>query len=320
MKSLKTTYAGLELRNPIVVGSCEISSTAERCAKVDAAGAGAIVLKSLFEEDVVRRTSQESGMDDHSEGADYLQAYHSGQAISTYTTLIKDAKKLCSIPIIASLNCHSLEAWVEYSKAISQAGADALQLNVMSFNYSSKSSDGEWEQSVLNIIKAVKESVEIPLIVKLSPNNTNPASLINRLYSYGVKGVALFNTPYPVTIDAESMSFTAPKGLGAERSMSESLRWIALSSPQTPNIDYALCSGVSSANCIVSSILVGAAAAEVVGALYANELSWITDALKWIEGWMERKGFDSIEEFQGRLNASQEENREYILRWQYITT
>ncbi len=318
MSTLKTTFAGLELRNPIVIGSSDITSTAAGCAKMDQAGAGAIILKSLFEEDVVRRTNIECSSIDHGEGADYLEAYHSSSALEGYLSLIKESKKGCSIPIIASLNCYNTERWVEYSKAIADAGADAIELNLMSFNYSAKSGDGEWERSILDTIKSVETNISIPIIIKLSSNITNPVSLTNRAYSYGVKGVVMFNSPYPVTIDIDKVAFTSPNAAKLSRSCSESLRWIALSSAALPNVDYALAAGVKSADDIVRAILVGASVVEVVGAIHSQGTTWIESSLNEVSAWCREHGFDSINEFKGRLNSSQESNREHLLRWQYL--
>ena len=171
------------------------------------AGAGAIVLKSLFEEEIEAEADQvQEGS--HTEELDYVKAYYRAHRLSEYLNLIKEAKAQCTIPIIASINCFRLTEWTEFAKQIEDAGADALELNIMSVNTEIFDEYGSFERMHIQIIDKVKQVVNIPIIVKLGKNLTNPMPLIHYLQVHGAEGIVLFNRMTTPDIHLETMTYT----------------------------------------------------------------------------------------------------------------
>ena len=192
MNKLRTTFAGLNLKNPFIVSSSNLTNSAQKNKKWEDAGAGAIVLKSLFEEEIEAEADwMNAGA--HAEELDYLQAYHRAHRLDEYLHLIKETKALCTIPVIASINCYRLTEWTDFAKQIEQAGADALELNIMSIPTDVDYEYGAFEREHIEIAKKIKQTVSIPFIVKLGKNLTNPLPLIHQLYAQGAAGVVLFN-------------------------------------------------------------------------------------------------------------------------------
>ena len=318
MNTLKTSFAGIELKNPIIIGSCGRTGNAENVKAFEDAGAAAVVLKSLFEENIVRQTTSMTDIAAHSEEADYLQSYLRSEMLREYIELIRKAKQLCTIPVIASINCFTEGEWTEFATAIEQAGADALELNVMSIRTAANYTDGDFERLHIEILEAVKKRIGIPVIVKLGSNLTNPVSLISKLHAYGAAGVVLFNRMYRPDIDIEKMEYTSGGVFGSAADLSASLRWTGLASAAVKQMSYALSGGVLSGDDAVKAILAGASAVEVCSTIYRNGTEWIAPALERIGEWQKRHGFSSPSEYCGRMNARDTENAERLERTQFL--
>ncbi len=321
--SQKTTtqFAGLTLRNPIIASSCSLTGSAKGNETLAKACVGAIVLKSLFEEDIIRESAALSDSMMHGEGADYMQAYIASNALNGYLTLIKESKAACGdTPIIASINCHTEGEWSEYAKAVEQAGADALELNIMTVEASHTAEDGELEVRNIAIAKSVCEAVSIPVIVKLCHAMSNHTSLVNRLVGCGVKGVVMFNRLYQTDIDIETMSYKRGAILSKEDDFTTPLRYVAVTSAAVPQASLALSGGVTDGECIIKSILAGASAVEVCSTLYRTEdvAVWVAEAIEKIEKWQEAKGYESIEEYRGVMNNRNDEYRDEVMRAQFL--
>lgn len=318
-----TTFAGLSLRNPIIAASCSLTGTVEGVKTLAEAGVGAIVLKSLFEEDIVRENAaMVDATTQHTEAADYMQSYLESHALSQYTDLIKQSKAACAeIPIIASINCHTMGEWTKYATAIEQAGADAIELNVMSIESNPKAEDGAVEQRYITIAQAVLKAVSIPVIIKLSSFVSNHTSLVARLMAYGVKGVVMFNRAYQTDIDIETMSYTRGAVLGTQADFSTPLRYVAVTSAALPKASLALSGGVCSGEDVIKALLAGAEAVEVCSTLYREGKgvkAWVDSALKRIEEWQLAQGYGSIEEFTGAMNSSSDEHKDEVMRAQFL--
>ncbi len=322
MKRVETTFGGLTLKNPIIVASCSLTGNLNSVTTFIDAGAGGVVLKSLFEEDIAREIASLSTSMMHVEGGDYMAAYVESNALNNYLNLIKECKSRSgSTKIIASINCHTSGNWTKYAMAIEQAGADALELNVMNVESNATAADGEMERLHMAIAKSVCEELRIPVIMKLGATITNHASLISRLAACGVDGFVLFNRPYQSDIDVDKMEYRAGTILSTPHDISLPLRYIAIASAAVPNATYALSGGVAEGECIVKAILAGASAVEVCSTLYREEsraAEWIATAIKMIEEWQERKGYNSIAEFCGVMNNSNEEHRSTVMRGQFL--
>lgn len=321
--TLNTTFAGLELRNPIIAASCSLTGSATNNQKIAKAGVGAIVLKSLFEEDIVRETaSMENSLTDHAEASDYMQAYMASHALSNYMNLIKKSKRLCGeTPIIASINCNSEGEWENFAKAIAEAGADALELNVMSIESSVSAEDGELERRHIAIAQTITKVVDIPVIMKLGSAMSNHVSLVSRLMACGVKGVVLFNRMYQTDIDIDNMCYSRGAVLGTEQDFATPMRYIAITSAAVPQMSLALSGGVQSGECIIKALLAGASAVEVCSTLYRqgdDVEGWVDAVLDKIETWQEDKGYEQVSDYVGAMNNSCDEHRDEVMRAQFL--
>ena len=204
MTDLKTTFAGLQLKNPIIISSSGLTNSAGKNKKLAEAGAGAIVLKSLFEEQIFIEADQLKDPT-YSEGNDYLAEYIREHKLSEYLELIKESKKVCDIPIIASINCYTDSEWINFAKQIEEAGADALEINILALQSDVQYKYGSFEQRHIDILSHIKRVVKLPVIMKLGDNLTNPVTLIDQLYANGAAAVVLFNRFYQPDINIENM-------------------------------------------------------------------------------------------------------------------
>ena len=302
MKRLETTFAGLKLKNPFIVSSCNLTNSAEKNKKWEDAGAGAIVLKSLFEEEIEAEADwMQTGV--HAEEQDYLLYYQRAHRLEEYLRLVRETKAVCTIPVIASINCYRLTEWTEFAKQIEQAGADALELNIMSVCSELDYEYGTYERLHIEIAKKIKQIVNIPVVVKLGKNFTNPLPLINQLHAHGVAGVVLFNRMVTPDINLEKMSYTIGEVLGRPSDLYESIRWVGLASDRIPRLSYAASGGVSKGSDIVKAILAGASAVEVCSVLYRKKENAIKEMLHVLEVWMNDNNYDHIADFKGMMNA-----------------
>ena len=318
MADLKTTFAGLTLKNPVIISSSGLTNNAEKNAKLEAAGAGAIVLKSLFEEQIMQEADRLRNPSYYPEGSDYLAEYIRNHKLTEYLELIKETKKVCSIPVIASINCYSDSEWIDFAKQIEEAGADALEINILALQTELQYTYGSFEQRHIDILQHIKKTVRIPVIMKLGDNLTNPIALIDQLYANGAAAVVLFNRFYQPDINVEKMEQTTGEVFSNPADFSRSLRWLGIASAQVNKIDYALSGGIHKPEDIVKAILAGASAIEVCSAVYQKTNSFIGELERFLKGWMERKGFERISQFKGKLNAKDVEGINTFERTQFL--
>lgn len=301
----QTNFAGLTLKSPIIISSCGRTAKAENNKAFEEAGAGAVVLKSLFEENITREVEHLSNIDDHTEAADYMHAYIRSRVLADYLQLIRDSKRLCTIPIIASINCHSDGEWIQFANAIAGAGADAIELNIMSLPTATDYQDGSFERLHVSIVRDLSKTIHLPLIVKLGSNLSNPVSLIARLKANGAHAVVLFNRSYQPDINIDTMEYAAGHVLSNESDLSNSLRWTAIASAAIPNIDYAISGGVHTGAGIIKALLTGASAVEVSSAIYLHGNDWIKQATADVNAWETQHHYHGIHEYKGKMNAAQ---------------
>ena len=303
MATLETTFAGLKLKNPIIVSSSGLTDNAVKNQKLCEADAGAIVLKSLFEEQIRMEADQLGDPGMYPEGSEYLAAYVRQHKLGEYLNLIKESKKLCNVPIIASINCYQDAEWIDFARQIEAAGADALEINILALQTEVNYTYGSFEQRHIDILRHIKKTVNIPVIMKLGDNLTNPVALIDQLYANGAAAVVLFNRFYQPDINIEKLTQTAGNVFSNEASLGHSLRWIGIASAAVSKFDYAASGGIHSAEGVVKAILAGASAVEICSVLYQQSASVISQYLTFINTWMESKGMESIAQFKGMLNV-----------------
>ncbi len=316
---LTTSYAGLQLRNPIIAASSSKTNNAKHNKDLDDAGVGAIVLKSLFEENIIHAECEMMKNEQHTEAADYLSAYLRTHELNEYIALIKESKRVCSVPIIASINAVNAGEWTSFAKLIEQAGADALEINIMGIECNVNYTYGDVEERHINILKAVKSVINIPVIVKLGSMLSNPIALIDKLKAHGAAAVVLFNRMYQSDINIDKIEYVSANTLSSAADLLLPLRWVAIASNNVKGIDIAHSGGIQTANDLIKAILAGATAVQVCSTLYKNGNNWITDTLKQIQQWQNKQGYLNINDYRGKLTAT-DENQELLMRTQFLRT
>jgi len=321
MSNIKTTYLGIEIDSPIIVGSCGLTNSIENLRKIEKAGAGAVVLKSLFEEQIIeeRIKSAAQGMyaSFHSEALEYISQISMNFGPDNYIKLIKEAKAELKIPVIASVNCISTQYWVEFAKKIENAGADALEVNISHVTHDIEMSDEQITEDYLRTFKAIKAVINIPVSVKMGQNFTNISRMVKLLENYGAAGVVLFNRFYQVDIDIDKMELVPGYIRSSRKDITETIRWISLLSGKT-KLALAASRGVKTGSDVVKMLLAGADAVQVVSSVYKEGIEYIAKMNIEVMEWMEEKGFTSINEFKGKLNHKNIDDPQAWERQQYI--
>ncbi len=318
MIDLSVTYGGMKLKSPLIVSSSGLTSSTERIRKMEKAGAGAVVLKSLFEEQIMFEVSSISAASDYPEAGDYLNAYSRENSLESYLTMIRDAKAAVSIPVIASINCVKGNEWVEFAKKIEQAGADALELNIYFLPISKDKDPREYENAYLDLVSSVKEKTSLPVMVKLGHGFTNITWMVHQLYKRGAASVILFNRLYAPDIDTSNLSFGSAEVLSSPADQRFPLRWIGIVSSEVKEIDLAASTGIHSGLAAVKQILAGATAVQVCSVLYRNGIDYIRDMIDEMKGWMDKNNYSSISEFRAKMNYSNLKDPSVYERAQFI--
>ena len=303
MIDLSTEYAGLKLRNPLIAASSGLTNSLKKIQQLEKAGVGAVVLKSLFEEQIDSHSEKLSLTSDYPEASDYIDAYVEMNHVGKYLDLIKQAKASCNIPIIASINCYKVSRWIDFAKSIEEAGADALELNVFLIN-TGEYGDRYLEESYIKIVRELKKVIRIPLIIKMARSVSNLPGLVEKLKALGVAAVVLFNRFYQLDIDINTMEITSGPVFSHPEDFSETLRWTAITSGYVPNFDIACSYGVHKHEDIVKGILAGATAMQLCSVLYEEGMEIVTEMLTFLEEWMSQNNYKRLNQFRGKLNYS----------------
>ncbi len=320
MANLTTAYMGIELRNPVLVASCSLSKNIDGVRRCADAGAGAVVLKSLFEEQIwatIEQTGQYMGALWHSEAVEYVEKMGLALGPTEYLKLIEEAKRGVSIPIIASLNCTSSEVWVEYAKRIAAAGADAIELNISAMPSDPKRRSEEIEDVYYTVVENVRANANIPIAVKIGSHFTSVAHTARELQIRGAAALVLFNRFYQLDIDIDKLALAPGYRFSSPQEMSTSLRWISLLAGRL-EIDLAASTGVHDGADAVKQLLAGAAVVQLCSTLYVNGLERIGQVISFIGSWMKEHGFESVERFRGMLSQMRSGKPELYERLQYI--
>lgn len=316
---LSTQYLGITLKNPLIVGSSGLTQYVDKIKACEDAGAGAVVMKSLFEEQI---RDTDSGLKDsammHPEAMDYIQADLDMQyGPREYIQTIEKAKKAVSIPVIASVNCFTSKWWVSYAQQLEAAGADALELNVYVFPIDLQKSGAELEQIYVDILKAVKSQVKIPVILKISPYFTSLGNLAVTLAENGADSLVLFNRFVQPDIDIHQLQTKVKGSFNDPQGFFHSLRWIALLSGKL-NLELVAGGGIHEAEDVIKQLLAGATAVQITSVLYMEGLPKIEKILQGIQAWMKEKNFESLADFSGKLNHINNPQSLAYIRAQYI--
>jgi dihydroorotate dehydrogenase (fumarate) len=318
MEKLKTTYLGLPISSPLIVSSSSLTSTPDRLKEAEDSGAGAVVLKSLFEEQINYYVNTLSETSSYPEADDYISYYTRSKSVEEYLSLIKTAKESLDIPVIPSINCISSEGWIDFARHIASAGASALEVNVFFLPVNKNETSAEAEKVYFSLIEKLTKTIDIPVVIKMGPRFSNILYMIDQFYRRGAKGVVLFNRFYEPDIDIENMSITPASVFSTEAELRYVIRWIAMSSAMDIKIDISASTGVHSGHDAIKCLLAGADSVQVCSALYNNGIGYIRKMNKQMAEWMDKKGFRHIEDFRGRLNYLNFEKPSVFERTQFM--
>ena len=304
MANISTQFFGLKLKSPVIAASSSMTGHTEQVLKLAEAGAGAVVLKSIFEEEIYHELqeelSQRSELHSDPEYLDYFDYVIKNENIRKYLKLISDVKSKTLVPIVASINCVTSSDWVLFARKIEEAGADALELNMYVDPSNISNSSENSEQTYFETINKVLAVVKIPVSIKISHYFSNLASMVQKLSATGISGITIFNRFYSPDIDVESQTVGVAEILSSPNDYILPLRWTGILSGIT-SCDIAATTGIHSSQTALKFILAGASAVQIASAIYHEGPSLISRMNQEISDWMDQKGFESLSDFQGSL-------------------
>jgi len=307
MTDLSTTYLGLNLKNPLVASASPLSKRIDRARKLEEAGMSAVVMYSLFEEQIVRESLEldhylSRGTDSYAEALTYLpDGGMYGISPEKYLNQLAALKKALTIPVIGSLNGVSKGGWVSYARKIQDAGADALELNMYYIATDASTTSNDIEDMQVELVAEVKSAISIPLAVKISPFVTSIPNFTKRLVEAGADGLVLFNRFYQPDFDLEELEIIHSLDLSTSADMRLPLRWISILYGKV-NADFALTSGVHSSRDVLKAMMAGAKVAMMASNLLHNGEQVIPSILSELQEWMKEREYGSIQQMQGSMS------------------
>lgn len=317
----KTKYLGLELKSPIVVGSCGLTADVDKMVQMEKAGAGAVVLKSVFEEqiihDIKRNTHTFAPTDNYGDSYEYIAMHVADDSLEKHFNMIREAKSKLTIPVIGSINCFSYETWLNYAKRFQDAGCDALELNMAILPYETNLSADDVERTYTQIINTLRKSISIPISIKVGTYFTDMAKTLQQISWMGIQGVTMFNKSVEVDIDTESETLKNASYLSTHEDMYKTLRWVALMSKKM-RCDISASTGVYTADDVVKMLLAGASSVQVVSSLYKNGIDTLKELNAGLQAWMQKKGYDNIAAFRGKLAVLPTDKASVAMRTQFM--
>ena len=308
MANLKTSYLGLELKNPLIVSSNPLTNNVEAVARLEQADAAAVVMRSIFEEQIRSDVSDMyAALEGDTSGVamEYLRADLPAQlGPEKYLDKIADMRKRVKIPIIASVNCVEPSSWVAYAKKIERAGADALELNLYHMPVDPDETSDQVEVRRMGLVKAVLAEVTLPVAVKLSPHYTALLPFARGLDAAGVKGLVLFNRFLQTDVDIEKEAIFFGTNYSSPNVLHSQLRWTAVLRERV-KCSIAVSGGIHSSDELVKALLVGADVGYICSVLHVrHDFAVIREALGGLAKWMERKGYSELSDFRGKLRET----------------
>ncbi len=319
MADLTTRYMGLELKNPVMVSSCGLTETAAGVQKAEEAGAGAVVMKSVFEEQISAEVEAlaDQSLQAHPEWQDYLGVFGKEDSLNHYLEEIRKAKAKVSIPVFGSVNCVSAGGWTDFVRRLEATGIDGLELNIFIVPSDLNESSEDIEKTYMDIFNQVKSLLSIPVVLKLPPYITTPGRFIRRLVGAGVQGFVLYNRPVPFDVDIANQQIAVRNVLSAPEEVSFSLRMMSILAGQY-RCDLAASTGVHDAEAVIKHLLVGTDVVQLCSAVYRNGFRYITQVLKEVNDWLDSEGIASVNDIRGKLCRKNTANQAIHERVQYI--
>lgn len=304
MATTDVKYLGLDLKSPVIVSSCSLTADVDKVKEMESCGAGAVVMKSLFEEQIRGEVEfMASAGHSYPEMDDYLHAYIRSNSIAQYTEKVRAIKKAVSIPVIASINCYSAGEWVEYARQIEAAGADALEINLYDLALDPRTSPASIEDGYVNVVRSIVSELRIPVAVKIGPHYTSIVNFVDRIATAGAKGVVIFNRFFTPDIDLDKFTLIPASPLSHEGEYAETLRWAAILSSAV-KIDISTTTGIHSADSALKMILAGADTVQVCSVIYRHGPSVIREFNTRIAAFLEKNNVEDLSQIRGRLSYS----------------
>jgi len=323
MTDLTTRYLGMALKNPLIASASPLSERVETVRKLEQAGIGAVVMYSLFEEQVIHESLEldhylNYGTETYAEALTYLPdtgRYSIGP--EKYIDQVKRLKDAVKIPVIGSLNGVSSGGWIQYAKRIEEAGADALELNIYYLPFDPGITSAGLEDNFVQLVKDVRREIKIPLAVKVSPFLTGVANVLKQFADAGANGLVLFNRFYQPDLDLENMEVVPNLVLSTPSELRMPLRWVALLYGQIKT-DFAVTSGVHTSEDVLKCMMAGASAAMMASELLKNGIGRIPEILAGMQSWMEEHEYESVSQMKGCMSAQSIRQPAALRRSNYI--
>ena len=320
--STSTKFVGLALSSPIIVGSCGLSTTMSSLEKMYEAGAGAVVLKSIFEEQILFNIKKHTAnyttpYDSFGDSYDYIANHLEANSIEQYLELIRKAKANIPIPIIGSINCCNFGNWITYAKYLQDAGCDALELNLFYIPFSVNTSQDDIQRLFSNTIQALRRIVTIPIIIKVGNYFTDLAKFMQQLSWMGISAITLFNRATNWDINVDTRQIVHGPITSSPNDLFNPLRWTAILSKKI-RCEISASGGVFSGNDVVKMLLAGASTVQTVSSLYQYGIEHITTMNKELSQWMERNNYQTINDFQGTMAIQNNEDASQFERIHFM--
>ncbi len=320
---LSVNYLGIRINSPVIAGSCSITSNLQNLKKIEENGAGAVVLKSIFEEEIYNEYESILRKEAPDEGEklnrflDYYDYKIKEDNIKKYLKLIEEAKKTIKIPVIASINCTCSHEWLFFAKKVQEAGADGIELNlfIMPSDFSKECTD--IENIYLNIAEKLTKAVTIPVAIKLSYYFSNLGAFVKKISETDIKGVVLFNRFFHPDFDIDNFTLKPTNVLSNPSDLAISLRWTSILSGRL-SADLIASTGVHNPEAVIKQLLAGADAVQVASALYTKGIPFISELNKGLANWMKKHNFERIDDFRGKMSQVNSPNPAEYERVQFM--
>jgi len=321
MVNLTTKYMGFLLKNPLIVASSGLTKSPEKIKEFEDKGAAAVVLRSIFEEHIMLDTNHFEDYPvtytDNQEALQYINNLSGQYTSEEYLKLIRETKKEVKIPVFASINCVSINEWINFARDIEKAGADGLELNIFIMPEDLNISGVEHEKMIFGLIEKMKKTIKIPVALKVGYYFSGLVSLLQKFSWSGIASLVMFNRFYTPDINIDTLRIQTSNVLSTPFEMGNTLRWIAMLSDKA-GCDISAATGIHDASGVIKQLLVGATSTQLCSTLYINGSVRIQEILEDLTKWMEQKKYNNISDFRGKLSLKKNDNPVLYHRVQYM--
>lgn len=320
MANLSVKYMGFELPSPLILGSCGLTNNINNLCMAEKAGFGAVVLKSVFEEQIrneILSTYNKVEDTSHAQSYDYIRQYQEMASLEKNILLIREARNSLSIPVIASVNCFSPEGWMQYAKAIEDAGAHALEVNYFTLPVNFNQSCDDYTKGYFRLIEELKKNLTIPIALKTSGYFTDLSHFMQKISYTGIAALVLFNRFHSPDIDLDKMEFSSTNNLSRPEELSNTLRWVGILSEHL-RCDLSATTGCHDGQGLVKLILAGADSVQAASVFYKKGIDYGRTMLEDLNKWMEKRGYQTVDDFKAKLNYINIEDPAAYFRIQFM--